>query len=154
MSIRAEQVEPILMGLIVGRLVKPDAVDLLRAEEHDEAAAEQLREQAAALYRKLDKLAEEHADELLTARQLKVASDRVQAKLDTIESQLQDQERVRVFDGIRLGTPEAAEDIADLSPDRLRAVLGVLAEVTIAPVGKGGKVFKPERVVWDWRRPA
>ena len=63
-------------------------------------------------------------------------------------------DRVRVFDGIRLGTPEAAEDIADLSPDRLRAVLGVLAEVTIAPVGKGGKVFKPERVVWDWRRPA
>lgn len=150
-SIRAEQVDQILMGTIVGRLIKPDAVDLLRAERHDDALSEQLREQAAGLYRRLDGFAEELADGLLTARQLKVATERVQANIDAIEAQLADQERLRVFDGIRLGTPEAAEDIATLSPDRLRTVLGVLAEVTIAPVGKGGHTFKPERVQVAWR---
>ncbi|MGH3576856.1 MAG: recombinase family protein, partial [Mycobacterium sp.] len=39
-SIRAEHVEPLLYGIVSGRLAMPDAVDLLRAEIHDEAEAE------------------------------------------------------------------------------------------------------------------
>ena len=36
-GIAAHEVEPLIMGVIVGRLAKPDAVDLLRAELHDRA---------------------------------------------------------------------------------------------------------------------
>ena len=56
-----------------------------------------------------------------------------------------------MFDGLPLGTPEVADAVSRLSPDRLRAVLDVLMTVTVAPVGKGGHVFNPERVQVNWR---
>ncbi|WP_251991607.1 hypothetical protein, partial [Mycobacterium tuberculosis] len=35
--------------------------------------------------------------------------------------------------------------------DRFRAVLDVLAEVVVQPVGKSGRIFNPERVQVNWR---
>ena len=55
-----------------------------------------------------------------------------------------------MFDGLPLGQPEVADAVARLSPDRLRAVLAVLLTVTVMPVGKGGRVFNPERVQVNW----
>lgn len=153
-SIRGPQLDEILMGIIKGRLVMEDAVDLLYDEAHDEADAEALRGEAETLYRRLDGLAAEHADGLLTARQVKVATDRIQAKLDAIEKKLQAPVAVAVFDNIRLGTPQAADDVEKLSPDRLRAVCNWLGTATVMPVGRHGKVFDPERVQWKWRETA
>jgi DNA invertase Pin-like site-specific DNA recombinase len=150
-SVRAEHVEPLLYRVVTGRLVMPDAVDLLKAEQHDEAEAEALRTQANELLADLDNIAVERAERLLTGRQAKIASDRIQEKLDAIERKQQDAERLRVFDGIPLGTPEAADTVKGLSPDRFRAVLDVLMTVTVVPVGKGGHVFNPERVQVVWR---
>ena len=42
-SIRAEHVEPLLYRLVSGRLAMPDAINLLKAELHDEAEAEVIR---------------------------------------------------------------------------------------------------------------
>jgi hypothetical protein len=39
-----------------------------------------------------------------------------------------------------------AAKIEALSPDRLRAMFDVLATITVAPVGKGGNAFDPDRV--------
>jgi DNA invertase Pin-like site-specific DNA recombinase len=150
-SIRAEHVEPLIVGVIAGRLAKPDAVDLLKAELHDGAEAEALRVEANALLARLDEIADERADGLLTGRQAQRATERINEKLAAIERRQQDQERLRVFDGIPLGRPEVADAIKRLSPDRVRAVLDVLATVTVAPVGKGGHVFNPERVQVVWR---
>ena len=48
--------------------------------------------------------------------------------------------------------PKSVRAVQSLSPDRFRAVLDVLATVTIAPVGKGGgRVFNPQRVQVVWR---
>jgi hypothetical protein len=63
---------------------------------------------------------------------------------------------LRVFDGIPLGTPEAVDAVAALTPDRFRAVLGVLGTVTVTPVGKGhrpadGARFDRARVRVDFR---
>ena len=150
-SIRAEHVEPLIMGVIAGRLAKPDAVDLLRAELHDQAEAEALRVEANALNAELDNIGVERGDGLLTGRQAKIATDRITEKLAAIERRQQDQEKLRVFDGIPLGEPEAADAVSRLSPDRLRAVMNVLMIVTVTPVGKGGQVFNPARVQVNWR---
>ncbi|ORA12608.1 recombinase family protein [Mycobacterium asiaticum] len=150
-SVRAEHVEPLLIGLVAGRLAKPDAVDLLKAEVHDEAEAERLRLEKNTLYSELDKLAVERANGLLTGRQVQIATEVVQQQIDAIECKEQDTERLRVFDGIPLGTLEAAAAVKQLSPDRLRAVMDVLMTVTVAPTGKGGHVFNPERVQVNWR---
>lgn len=151
LSIRASQVEPLVHQLVAGRLAMPDAVDLLKAD-HDTDDAETLRTQANTLRTELDAIGVERADGLLTGRQAKIATDRINDKLAVIEARQHDAERVRVFDQIPLGTPEVADAIATLSPDRFRAVLDVLADITINPVGKnGGRVFNPERCQVVWR---
>lgn len=150
-SIRAEHIEPMLHKLVASRLARPDAVDLLKAELHDAEDAEKLRTEASELLIELDNIAVERADGLLTGRQAKIASDRIQEKIDAITRRQQDAERVRVFDGLPLGTPEVVAAVDRLSPDRFRAVLDVLMTVTVMPVGKSGKEFKPERVKVEWR---
>lgn len=55
-----------------------------------------------------------------------------------------------MFDGLPLGKPEVAEKVRQLSADRLRAVIDVLVEFVVAPVGKGGHTFNPERVRVNW----
>ena len=93
----------------------------------------------------------ERAEGLLTARQVKISTDIINEKLAKLQLRQQDQERLRVFDGLPLGRPEVADAVKRLSPDRFRAVLAVLMTVTVAPVGKGGRVFNPERVQVNWR---
>ena len=154
-SVRAEHVEPLVMGLVSGRLAKPDAVDLLKAELHDEAEAKALRTQRQTLLARLDEIADERADGLLTGAQAKRATERINEKLAVLEARQHDQEKLQVYDEIPLGTPEVAKALARLSPDRLRAVLDVLATLTVLPVGKGHRVggerFDPQRVQVDWR---
>ena len=82
---------------------------------------------------------------------MKISTDVINEKLAKLQLRQQDQERLRVFDGLPLGQPEVADAVAQLSPDRLRAVLSVLMEITIAPVGKHGHTFNPERVQVSWR---
>ena len=150
-SIRAEHVEPLLYGIVSGRLAMPDAIDLLRAELHDEAEAQALRLELETLYGELDSIGVERGEGLLTGKQAKIATDIVNEKITKVQARQTDEERLRVFDGIPLGTPEALEATQQLSPDRFRAVLDVLVTITVAPVGKRGHTFNPERVQVNWR---
>lgn len=143
-SIRAEHVEPLIYAVVGGRLAQPDAVDLLRADLHDTAEAEKLRGERATLLTRLDEIATERADGLIDGKGYRTMTDRINDRLADIERRQQDQERLRVFDGLPLGTPEVIERVRRLSPDRLRTVIGVLAEFVVAPVGKGGNVFNPD----------
>ncbi|MBZ4620510.1 recombinase family protein [Mycobacterium avium] len=149
-SIRAEHIEPLLYKLVSARLARPDAVDLLKAELHDTEEAERIRTEKSVLRGRLNELAVERAQGLLTGAQVRTATEIVQAQLDALDAAEQDQERRRLFDQIPLGKPEVAAAVSDLSPDRFRAVLSVLARVTILPVGKGSHVFRPERVQIEW----
>jgi DNA invertase Pin-like site-specific DNA recombinase len=148
-SVGAADVEPMVYEYVSGRLAKPDAVDLLRAELHDAAEAEALRTEENTLRSRLNEIADERADGLLTGAQAQRATARINDKLAAIERKQQDQERLRVFDGIPLGTPKVAAAIARLSPDRFRAVIDLLMTVTVMPIGKGRHVFNPDRVRVD-----
>jgi hypothetical protein len=150
-SILADNLVPIVYRLVSGRLAKPDAIDLLKAELHDEAEAEALRIERSTLLAELDNIGVERAEGLLTGRQAKIATDRINEKLEAIARRQADQERLRVFDGLPLGEPEVADAVEKLSPDRFRAVLDVLMEISVAPVGKSGRVFNPQRVQVTWR---
>jgi DNA invertase Pin-like site-specific DNA recombinase len=151
-NIRAEHVEPLLYGLVSGRLAKEDAVDLLKAEIHDEAEAEAIRTELNELYTELKNIGIERGKRLLTGEQAKIATDLINEDIAKLEARQQDSERLAVFEGIPLGTPEVADAIARLSPDRFRAVVGVLlTSIVVAPVGKGSHVFNPDRVQETWR---
>ena len=127
-----------------------DAVDLLKTELHDEAEAEQLRGRSRHSGPGWTR-SPTYAPTATHRAQAKRATDRIAERLGAIERREQDTERLRVFDGIPLGTREVADAVSRLSPDRLRAVLDVLMPVTVMPVGKGGHVFNPERVQVNWR---
>jgi hypothetical protein len=137
-SIRAEHVAPLLYEIVGGRLAMPDAVDLLKAEIHDAVQAEAIRLELETLYAELEKIGIERGQRLLTGQQAKTATDLINTDIAKLERRQQDQERLRVFKDIALGTPKAVDAIRELSPDRFRAVLRVLASITVAPVGKGG----------------
>src|SRR5262249_25253481 len=64
-SIRAEHVEPLLYTVVTARLAMPDAVDLLKAEIHDEVAAERIRLELETLYGELDSIGTERGEGLL-----------------------------------------------------------------------------------------
>jgi DNA invertase Pin-like site-specific DNA recombinase len=149
--VAAHEVEPLLYGIVGGRLAMPDAVDLLKAEIHDEAEAERLRTELNTLYGELEKIGIERGQRLLTGQQAKIATDLINEDIAKLERRQQDQERLRVLDGIPLGKPEAAAAVKELTPDRFRAVTNLLMTVTVAPVGKGAPVFNPERVQVDWK---
>lgn len=155
-SVRAVHVEPMVRGLVGDRLARPDAVDLLKSELHDAAEAERLRTQRQALLAQVRDAEAEYDDGVIDGRRLAARKERVAAKLAELESQQQDQERLRVFDGLPLGKPRVRAAVAALSADRLRAVMAVLMTVTVLPVGKGhrprdGERFDPDRVEVVWK---
>ena len=149
-SIRAEHVEPLIYGYVIERLARPDAKDLLKAEIHDAAEAETLRAELNELYAELENIGVERGQRLLTGQQAKIATDLINADIAKLERRQQSQERLQVFEGLKLGTPDVEVGIRALSPDRFRAVVTVLMSLTVQPVGKGhrlnGERFDPNRV--------
>ncbi|HTX93999.1 MAG TPA: recombinase family protein [Mycobacterium sp.] len=150
-SVRAENIEPFLHAHVCERLTQPDAIELLKAAQFDHQQAEAQRGELSTLYARLESIGVAVGEGDLTPKQARAATETVQAKIDDLTRAQQDSERLQVFDGIPLGSPEAAEKVAALTPDRYRAVLRVLLTAAIKPVGKGSHVFKPDRVVIGWQ---
>jgi hypothetical protein len=150
-SIRSEQVETIVNEAVLQWLSADDAVDLLKVPAADPEEAQRITDERAVLHGRLNEIADERADGFLTGAQAKRATERIQEKLDALDKLQVDADRLRVLDGLPLGTAEVAEALADLSEDRYRAVIDLLLTVTVEPVGKHGNTFRAERVKVDPR---
>lgn len=143
LSVLGESMEQIARDLVVRRLSRKDAVKLLRTVKADAAKDAELDERRAILLAQ----AEEFGDKLVGASPAKAkaygrALDRIDAELAAIEDAHSDDDRRELFDGLPLGTPEVAahiDGIIETSPDRFRAILTLIAEVKVRPVGKGGR---------------
>jgi DNA invertase Pin-like site-specific DNA recombinase len=154
-SIAASHIEPLVYKLVGGRLAKADAVDLLQSPHHDEAETEALRAQRMALATRLEEIANERADGLIDGQGYRAMTQRINAKMAELDARERDEELSRVLDGIPLGKPEVIAAVKGLTPDRFRAVMGLLIKVTVSPIGKhGGNRFDPSRVRIDWIFPA
>jgi DNA invertase Pin-like site-specific DNA recombinase/ribosomal protein L37AE/L43A len=153
-SISAEQVESLLYRIVAGRLAMPDAVDLLKSEVHDAEEAERIRVELAGLYAERQQIGVERAKRLLTGEQAHAATAYLNDQIAELERKQQDDERLRVFADIPLGSPAVFDKITRLAPGRYRAVIDLLMAVTIAPVKKGGYLVDPEtkRKIIDERR--
>jgi site-specific DNA recombinase len=148
---RAEPVEQFVEAVIVERLSRPDARDLLT--DHKRPDIDELRTQATALRARLDSLAVEFADGALTASQLRAATERMRANLADVEAAMADAGRVDV-----LGPLVTSEDVRavwdSLSTARKRQVIDVLATVTIHPPGRGSRIGRDEAGQYDLKRVA
>jgi hypothetical protein len=126
---------------VANALAQSDAWRALMSSSSESAA--ELREQEAALRSRLDVLAADFADGVLTGSQLRTATTRIKLQLAKVESQLYGPDAHRYFgDVIDADDPRAA--FHKLPLDRKRALIEAMVTVTIMPIGHGGsKVFDP-----------
>jgi site-specific DNA recombinase len=145
----AVPVETYVGTLIVERLSRPDAADLLVDHSRPDAAA--LRREAAALRRRRDAQARMHADGDITDAELSAGSKRIRARLAEIDGTLAVAGRADL-----LGPLVHADDVAAaweaMDVDRQRAVVDEVMTVRLLPPGRGVRRFRPETVDVRWTR--
>lgn len=127
----------------VDRLARPDAVELTQPEQRDDL--DELRERARALRTRLDSMAVEFADGVLSPSQIKTATARIKEQLEDIDQTISDSQATHVFDGV-IGAEDVAAAFGDLSLDRQRAVVSSLVSITVKPSGRCGRVLRREDI--------
>lgn len=142
-SRRMDEVDEWVVQHAVARLSQPDALAVLVNKDRPDVDA--LRDEAATLRSRLDELAVEFADGVLTGSQLRIATERVKARLADTERQMFDADAYQVFDGL-IGADKPRELFDALPLPRKRAVIDRLMTVQVFPAGKG-KTFDPSKVV-------
>lgn len=145
----AEPVERYVGTVIVERLSRQDAADLLVDHSRPDVAA--LRTEAAALRKRRDAQVRMHADGDITDAELAAGSRRIRARLAEIADTLAVSGRADL-----LGPLVHADDVAAaweaMDTDRQRAVVDELVTVRILPPGRGVRRFRPETVDVQWIR--
>jgi site-specific DNA recombinase len=144
----ADPVDAYIGALVVERLSRPDAVELLADTSRPDVS--KLREEAVALRTRMDALAVEWADMGMTPSQFRTANDRLRGRLDAVEHQMADAGRVDVL-GPLVRADEVQEAWDQLSTARQRAVVDLLMTVVLHAPGRGARTFRPESVEWAWR---
>lgn len=139
-------VDEVVLGVLVERLSRPDALDLL-ASDVDVTA---LREQVVTAREKRDALAGLLGDGLLSPDAVRTQAERLTGQIEELGRQ------INAASGVDpLASLAQAEDVAS-AVDRmslldLREVIRTLMTVRILPAGKGIR-FNPEHVQIDWRK--
>lgn len=147
----AEPVDDLVERLVIARLSRPDAVDLLTRDDAPDVAEH--RQRADALRGRLDDLAEALADGTLTLAAVRKASDRVRSELADAEALIQDAAQADVMSPI-IGADDvsAAWSAADLQQQR--AVVAALMDITLTAPKRGRQAFDPTTVVVTWKHSA
>ncbi|MDQ3276027.1 MAG: recombinase family protein [Actinomycetota bacterium] len=139
----AEPVEDYVSMIVIERLSRPDAADLLI--DRDAPDVEALRAETRALRARLEEIAREFADGAIPAGMVRTMTERVQTRLAETDAAMADAGRVSV-----LGHLVGAEDVRavwdELDNDRKRAVVDALMTVTLHSPGRGARVFHPATV--------
>lgn len=146
----ATLVEEVVERVIVARLSRDDARDLLVDDDRPDVDA--LREEADGVRRRLDEVAAAFAEGDVTAAQLKTATARLRARLADVEGRMAHVDRAPVLAEL-VTADDVAATWAALPLARRRAVVDLLAVVTLLP-GRGGRApFDPASVRVERRLP-
>jgi DNA invertase Pin-like site-specific DNA recombinase len=141
----ADPVDEFVTEVVTQRLRRPDLADLLAGPDD----SNDLHQEAAGLRARLDSLAADYADGLLTARQVSVATERLDARLTDIEArQAARGQRSALAAVMAKKDPAQAWLDADLSVQR--EVVSLLVESITLLRGARGR-FDPDSVVIRWR---
>lgn len=128
---------------VVDRLSREDAIELTQPAPR--ADLDEIRQRGRALRARLDSLAVEFADGVLSTAQIKTITKRINEQLAEIDAVLRDAQSTRVYDGV-IGAEDVDAAFDGLSLDRRRAIIDDLVEITVRPSGRCGRVFRREDV--------
>lgn len=143
----AEPIDEIITALVIERLSRDDARELLHDDARPGTAA--LTEEAQALRARQDEFASMLADGAMNRRQFELANGKVTADLQRIESQLSYTNRADVLRDL-IGK-DVAKVWERLSVDRRTTIIGELMVITLLPPGKGKRSFDPSTVRIEWK---
>lgn len=143
----AAELDAYVTQLVIARLSRPDAVDLLAAAAGPDSGAQHRK--ADALRERLDELAAAYADGAIDARQLREGSERLRARLRDVEAQIAAAGRRSALADLP-GAPDLAERWAAFPVDRRRAVVEELMTLVIHRAPKGRrKGWRPGETYFD-----
>ena len=132
---QAGPVEMFIEKLVVARLSRPDAADLVTAEDSGVDVAA-LREEATAIRVNLEEMASDRALGKITRAQMLKATEAGTARLDQIGAELDTAARENVLAPL-VAAENAAAAWAGLDISRKRAVVKTLMSVTLYSPGRG-----------------
>ena len=130
----AAEVDAYVTKVILERLSRPDARELLAPDKAVDTAELHLRD--AALRERLDGLAAAYADGAIDGRQLREGTERIRTQRAEVEAKLAASARGSVLAGV-VDAPDPAAVWEGLDLDRRRAVVQVLVDVVILPARRG-----------------
>jgi site-specific DNA recombinase len=146
---RAADVEAFVTDVIIARLSRSDAVELLTPPGDAEEAGP-LREQQEQIRQRLLDVAGAFAAGSVTLPQMTAATASLRTRLEEVEGGLSSLTRAPVLaDLLHADDVRAVWD--DLPRDRQRAVIFTLAAVRLHPPGRGARTFDPASVEITWR---
>jgi DNA invertase Pin-like site-specific DNA recombinase len=145
---RAAAVDDYVTSIVLERLARADASDLLGTRERADVAA--LSTEAAALRTRLEVLATEFADGTLTSAQLRTATGRLRAKLAEVEQQIADAGQTSALTPL-MTAPDVRAVWEELPLGQQRAVIDTLMTVTLHRSGRGARQFDPGTVKVEWK---
>jgi len=144
---RGDHVDDYVRAVVVARLSRSDAVDLLQHDTRPDAA--ELRDRSLVLRARLDSLATDFAEGELTASQLRTATQRIRSQIVQLDAQLADLGKINVLGGLA-GVPNVGAIWDEVGLDRQRAVIDALMVVTLHPPGQGARTFDSATIEIKW----
>jgi site-specific DNA recombinase len=151
----ATELDDYIEAIVLERLSRPDAAELLVPDRTGDTAA--LHAQDAGLRARLDELARLYADGVIDARQLEAGSDSIRAQREQVTEALGESSRGSVLAGVA-DAVDPAEVWSGLDLSRRRAIVDVLVEVVVLTTKRGGlrrkgeTSFDPSSVAITWKR--
>jgi site-specific DNA recombinase len=156
----AEPVDELVEEVVVARLSRPDAVELMQPSHGVDVST--LHVEATSIRVRLDEQATLHAQGLIDTRQLVAGSKELQQQLAAIDRQIEAATANSALVGVvgaddvaRVWFGTAADRSDGLSIDRRRAIIDAVMEVRIMPTRPGRKpdrsYFDPASVDISWR---
>jgi DNA invertase Pin-like site-specific DNA recombinase len=147
-SVRCAPVDEAVGALVLGRLTKPDVVNLV-APTGDSPRVRDLQDEAQAIRSRLGNLGPLYMAGQITEADLISGRAWGDARLTEIAAELADLGRESVLAPL-LAAQNVMEAWATLGTDRKRAVVAALMTVTLHPAGRGARVFDPDIIVPGW----
>ncbi|MFI7508648.1 recombinase family protein [Micromonospora aurantiaca] len=149
-SRRRDRMEEFITDVVIARLSRSDAADLL-APEDDGGARAQAAADAERVRQRMDEAADSFAAGAITGRQLETITARLRPQLAALEeAAAPPPDRASVLGDV-VGSGDVAAAWAALTPDVRRMVVRLLMEIRVHR-GRRGPGFKSEGIEVVWRR--
>jgi hypothetical protein len=138
-SIPVAPVDKLVEKVVIEKLSRPDAADLITASGRQVDMAG-LRAELVTCRARLDEIAADYDDDKITRTQFLAQTERRRAKMARIEEQLAEATEVSPLTPL-IGAQDVAAAWHGLTLGAQRAVLQALFTITVQPAGRG---FRPD----------